>query len=268
MCRGNCRRQYARERADRTDSPSCQARWEFARPGPRKARSHNERRQHRRQLAAFSAAIRRALSCLRSAAVRRAFSDLRDQLISSSAHGGLRLLHQHVARSQSNPPIPHRPRCVCPCIRSCEFSDGLAGPIATLNRPAEGVMSQSAQPRPKSKMWDDCKLLMKCENWSSGWIRTSNPPVNRLTQVVYLVGSSPGLALMEILLLPGVREEIVHGLFTVRCRGQVRLHRNACMEIAPPSPILARTEFLRSTAGVWTVALTARMLTASLTANA
>jgi hypothetical protein len=25
---------------------------------------------------------------------------------------------------------------------------------------------------------------------SSGWIRTSNPPVNRLTQVVYVVGSS------------------------------------------------------------------------------
>ena len=28
------------------------------------------------------------------------------------------------------------------------------------------------------------------ENGSSGWIRTSNPPVNRLMQVVYLVGSS------------------------------------------------------------------------------
>jgi hypothetical protein len=28
------------------------------------------------------------------------------------------------------------------------------------------------------------------ENGSSGWARTSNPPVNRLMQVVYLVGSS------------------------------------------------------------------------------
>jgi hypothetical protein len=28
------------------------------------------------------------------------------------------------------------------------------------------------------------------ENGSSGWIRTNNPPVNRLMQVMYLIGSS------------------------------------------------------------------------------
>jgi len=31
---------------------------------------------------------------------------------------------------------------------------------------------------------------------SSGWIRTSNPPVNRMMQVVYLVGSSWATSLL------------------------------------------------------------------------
>jgi hypothetical protein len=45
---------------------------------------------------------------------------------------------------------------------------------------------------------------------SSGWIRTSNPPINRLMQVVYLVGSS------RVYLTLGTRFSLVFGnkLFT------------------------------------------------------
>jgi hypothetical protein len=41
------------------------------------------------------------------------------------------------------------------------------------------------------KIWQKIRPQQIIEKiGSSGWIRTSNPPVNRLTQVVYLVGSS------------------------------------------------------------------------------
>jgi hypothetical protein len=35
-----------------------------------------------------------------------------------------------------------------------------------------------------------CRPQLIEKNGSSGWIRTSNPPVNRLMQIGYLVGSS------------------------------------------------------------------------------
>jgi hypothetical protein len=48
---------------------------------------------------------------------------------------------------------------------------------------------------------------------SSGWTRTSNPPVNGLMRVVYLVILRV-FSSTSMLLVPGVWEQIVHELFT------------------------------------------------------
>jgi hypothetical protein len=65
----------------------------------------------------------------------------------------------------------------------------------TNKRPMKTVVSNSTFGReslsPTSiKPFDECANGAKVESGSSGWIRTSNPPVNSVTQVAGLAGSS------------------------------------------------------------------------------
>jgi hypothetical protein len=57
---------------------------------------------------------------------------------------------------------------------------------------------------------------------SSGWIRTSNPPVNRLTQVLGLAGFRAGSS-DEVPVLLGIRRKIgqtlARGYFRRLCNG-------------------------------------------------
>jgi hypothetical protein len=60
-------------------------------------------------------------------------------------------------------------------------------PTAAPTGKEKRVMSQPMSQKRNSK---GRVLSFPRESGSSGWIRTSNPPVNRLMQVTYLVGSS------------------------------------------------------------------------------
>jgi len=71
-----------------------------------------------------------------------------------------------------SPPSPVKP----------ELPNERAIPLA-----AETVTSQVTSQ--SDELDDEFREIVK-EFGSSGWIRTSNPPVNRQTQVRYLVGSS------------------------------------------------------------------------------
>jgi hypothetical protein len=67
---------------------------------------------------------------------------------------------------------------------------------------------QSVTFRPDGSPADSCVQLYDCEGvGSSGWIRTSNPPVNRRTQVFGLAGFRAGSS-GETMVLRGVRQKI------------------------------------------------------------
>jgi hypothetical protein len=105
-----------------------------------------------------------------------------------------------------------------------QASDALEPASAASAPPPESPTpsSQDADSRPE-RVWSHARtqndrdrgriLDFRRKSGSSGWIRTSNPPVNRLTQVFGLAGFRAGSS-DEILVLHGVRQKIGHQLAT------------------------------------------------------
>jgi hypothetical protein len=124
--------------------------------------------------------------------------------------------------------------CSCPRAQaaSCTFprrrrvtsrlDDGSGRPLNALNTPLchSRRRTDRQSVRPESVTYVSGMNCHPCVRngpeivGSSGWIRTSNPPVNRLMQVVGLAGAFRAGSSDTTLHIPGVRDRIVHELIT------------------------------------------------------